>query len=328
MEARVREIRRFVLSIGVFILVPSLPFAQEFPTKPVNILVASAPGGTQDTSIRMLANKAEKLLGQPFVITNNGGGAGSVAFGVLAKENPDGYHLVGGASTALVRIPHMRSVSYKFEDVIPVMHFVATQTGLVVKGDSPWKTLKEFVEYARKNPWKVTVAIPGTGTPQHMAMEYVGNREGIQWTMVPYSGGAPGQTALLGGHVTAFAGGTSWIPHVKEGSLRLLCTNGEKRMKIFSQVPTLRELGYDYIDETVFMIAAPKRTPPAIVKRLDDTFRKAMEDPEFVQAMERMEYDVSYRNHEETKKYLGEAYHRIGKMVIDLKIPKEEEKKK
>jgi tripartite-type tricarboxylate transporter receptor subunit TctC len=207
------------------------------------------------------------------------------------------------------------------------MHFAVNQTGIVVKGDSSWKTLKEFVEYAKKNPWKVTVAITGTGSASHVAMEYIAKKEGIQWTIVPYPGGPPCLTALLGGHVTAFAGGTIWIPHVMEGSLRLLSTLGEKRMKTFPQVPTIRELGYDYIDETVFMLTAPKGTPIANVKKLDDTFRKAMDDPEFNNYLEKIEIENSYRNYEETKKYLEEAYRSIGKLIVELKIPKEEEKK-
>lgn len=327
MKLKAYKMKKIVFWVGLLFLIPTLPFAQEYPTKPINMLVALAPGGIVDSSIRVLASKAEKFLGQPFIISNNGGGGGSVAFGILAREKPDGYHLVGSPNSPLVRIPHLRSVPYRIEDFIPIMHFGTSEAGLVVRADSPWKTLKEFVEYARKNPWKVTLAIPGTGTPQHIAMEYIGKKEGIQWTMVPYSGGAPGITALLGGHVTAYSGSTVWVPHVKAGSLRLLSTNGERRMKAFPEVPTLRQLGYDYSDEAIYMVTAPKGTPLSIVKKLDDAFRKAMDDPEFVRSMEKMEIEIYYRNHEDIKKHLEEAYHRFGKMIIDLKIPKESEQK-
>jgi tripartite-type tricarboxylate transporter receptor subunit TctC len=301
--------------------------AQDFPTKPINILVGLAPGGVVDGSIRLLASKAEKFLGQPFVISNNGGGEGPSLMASLQKKSRMVTTSWVVPVPHLVRIPHIRPVPYKPEDFAPIMHFGSSVTGLVVKADAPYKTLKEFVEYAKKNPWKIAYATIGTGTPHHVAMEFIAKKEGIQWTMVPYPGGAPGLTALLGGHVSAFSGGTVWIPHVKEGTVRLLCTYNERRMKTFPEVTVLRELGYDYIDETVFMLAAPKGTPPSVLKKLDDAFLKAMDDLDFVSYMERIETELSYRNYVETKKYLEEAYRSVGKLIIELKIPKEDEKK-
>jgi tripartite-type tricarboxylate transporter receptor subunit TctC len=316
----------FFLS-GIIFLIPILSSAQPYPTKPINILVGFAPGGTMDISTRVLSSKAEKFLGQPFLILNNGGGEGSVALGIVAKERSDGYYLAGCTSTGLIRIPQFRPVPYKLEDFVPIMHFGAPQTGVVVKADSPFRTFKDLVEYAKKNPGKVTYSSTGVGSPMHLAMEYVAKQEGIQWTHVPYPGSTPALTALMGGHVTAQSGSTEWIPQIRAGEVRLLATHGEKRMKIFPDVPTFRELGYDFINETVFMVAAPKGTPSPIVKKLEEAFHKAMDDPEFIQVMEKMEIEITYRNSEDTKKYLEEAYARLGKMIIELKIPKEPEKK-
>jgi tripartite-type tricarboxylate transporter receptor subunit TctC len=318
--------KTFFLS-GMFFLIPALSSAQPYPTKPIHILVGFAPGGTMDVSTRVLTSKAEKFLGQPFLVSNNGGGGGSVALGIVAKEKPDGYFLAGCTSTGLIRIPQFRTVPYKLDDFVPLMHFGAPQTGIVVKTDSPFKTLKDLVAHAKKNPGKVTYSSTGVGSPMHLAMEYVAKEEGIQWTHVPYPGSAPALTALLGGHVTAQSGSTEWIPQIRAGAVRLLGTHGEKRMKAFPEVPTFRELGYDFINETVFMVAAPHGTPPAIVKRLEEAFHKAMDDPEFIQTMEKMEIEITYRNSEDTKKYLEEAYARLGKMIIELKLPKEPEKK-
>jgi tripartite-type tricarboxylate transporter receptor subunit TctC len=318
----------FFMCVFFLFLIPTLVFAQEFPTKPINILMSFTPGQSVDVSIRMLANTAQKFLGQPFIVSNNGGGGGSVALGIVAKEKPDGYHLVGCASTGLILIPQFRTVPYKLDDFIPIMHYGAPQTGLVVRADSPWKTLKEFIDYAKKNPGKVTYSTTGAGTPPHLAMENIGKVEGgIQWTMIPYTGGTP-DVPLLGGHVTACSGGASWLPQVRAGSLRILATYGEKRMKSYPDVPTLKDLGYDIVTPVVFMLAAPKGTPSPVIKKLDEAFRKAMDDPEFVRYLESMEIDVSYRNHENTKKYLEEAYSCLGKLVMELKIPKEPEKEK
>jgi tripartite-type tricarboxylate transporter receptor subunit TctC len=319
---------KIILGCGLLLmLLPGISFAQPYPTKPINLIVTFPPGGTLDTSTRILAIKAEKILGQPVIVSNVGGGAGSVALGQVAKKRPDGYDITSCASTGLIRIPQLRAVPYSHEDFVPIMHFTSVQSGLVVKSDSPYKTLKDLVEYARKNPGKVNYATSGAGSPMHMAMEYIADKEGIQWTHVPYAGGAPGLTAVLGGHVTAMSDSTEWLPHVKEGSLRLLVTHGERRMKSFPNVPTLRDLGFDFINETVFVIATPKGTPPAIVKKLEEAFHKAMEDPEFIRTIQNLEFDVAYRNSEDTKKYLEDAYNRFAVMIKKLNITKEPEKK-
>ena len=318
------EIGKTMLLCGLlFFSIPALLHAQEYPTKSINILITFSPGGSADPSMRLLASKTEKFLGQPFIISNNGGGGGSVAMAILAKEKPDGYHLAGCSSTSLIRIPQFRTVPYKLEDFVPIMHFGAPPSGLVVKADSPWKTLKEFVEYAKKNQGKVTYSSMGIGSPMHLAMEYIAKQEGIQWTHVPYPGSGPAFLALLGGHVTAQSGSSESFPHVREGTIRLLAIHHEKRFKSFPDVPTFRELGYDFINESVFMFAAPRETPPSIVKKLDEAFRKGMEDPEFIQTMEKLEIVVAYRNSEDTKKYLEDAYVRLGKMIRELKLPKE-----
>lgn len=306
-----------------FVLLPVLCFAQNFPTKPVTVIVTFAPGGTLDTATRILATKAEKFLGQPVIVSNVGGGGGSVALAQVATKKPDGYEITSCTSTGLIRIPQLRAVPYGPDDFVPVMHYAAVESGVVVKSDSPYKTFKDLVEFARKNPGKVTYATSGAGSPMHMAMEFVAMKENIKWTHVPQTGGAPGLAAVLGGHVTAMSDSTEWLPHVKEGSLRLLATHGEKRMKIFPNVPTFRDLGYNFINETVFMIAAPKGTPAPVINKLDDSFHKAMDDPQFIQTIANIEFAVSYRNSADTKKYLDDAYARFGEMIKKLGIQKE-----
>jgi tripartite-type tricarboxylate transporter receptor subunit TctC len=324
MKERGWKVRKMIFLFGfLLVFAPTVSFAQAYPTKPINLIVTFAPGGTLDVSTRILASKAEKVLGQPLLVSNVGGGGGSVALGQVAKKRPDGYDITSCTSTGLIRIPQLRAVPYSLEDFVPIMHFTAVQSGVVVKSDSPYKTLKDLIEYARKNPGKVNYATSGAGSPMHIAMEYVADKEGIQWTHVPYAGGAPGLAAVLGGHVTAMSDSTEWLPHVKEGSLRLLVTHGERRMKIFPNVPTLRDLGYDFINETVFMIAAPKGTPAPVVRQLDEAFHKAMDDPDFIKTIQNLEFDVAYRNSEDTKKYLEDAYNRFGVMIKKLNIKKE-----
>jgi tripartite-type tricarboxylate transporter receptor subunit TctC len=316
------KIGKMVLLFWLLLLIPALSFAQEYPTKPINVLVSHATGGTVDNSSRLLASAAEKILGQPFVVTNNAGGAGAVALGILVKEKPDGYHLVSGSSYPLLLLPQLRAVTYKFEDFVHIMRFTTVPDGLVVRGDSPWKTFGEFIKYAKENPGKITYSVSGIGSNMHLAMEYIAKQEGIQWTAMPYPGGAP-EYPLLGGHVTACSSGPSYYPYVKAGTLRLLTSYGPKRTKGFPEVPTIRELGYDFYSDSSYGIIAPKGIPSSIVEKLDDAFRKAMNSPEFINYLEKMSMEVSYRNHEDTKKYFEEAYGRTGKMVMELKMPKE-----
>jgi tripartite-type tricarboxylate transporter receptor subunit TctC len=298
-----------------------------FPTKPVNILICFSQGGVVDISTRAIAAKAEKLLGQPFVMTNNGGGGGTVAAGIVAKQRPDGYNLLSCTSTTLIRIPQYRKVPYSLDDFVPIMQHASTESGLAVRADSPFKTVKDLVEFARKNPGKVTYSTLGIGSPMHLSMEYIAKQEGITWTHVPYPGSMPSVTALLGGHVTATSASTEWKPFVLEGRLRLLATHGEKRMKNFPNVPTLKELGYDFYNDTTFMVVAPKGTPTPIVKRLEDAFHKAWADQEYIDTLARIDHVPAFRNSEDTRKFLDVAYQVNGKWIADLKIPREEEKK-
>ena len=302
---------------------------QAYPAKPVNLLIGYAPGGVVDISERSLASKAEKNLGQPILVSNNGGGGSSVAFEITARKAPDGYNIVGGASTGLVRIPQFREVPYKMDDFIPIMHFATPiLTPVVTKSTSPWKTFKELIQYAKTNPGKLTYSTTGVGSPMHMAMEYIAKQEGITWTHVPFPGAMPAFTALLGGHVTFQVGAGESVPFIKDGTVRLLANLSERRVKSWPDTPTLIELGYDFFNESVFMFAAPKGTPRPIVDKLDDAFHKAMADPEFISVLARVEFEPSYRNSADTRKYLEDAYSRIGRMIHELKIPKEPGEKK
>ena len=241
-----------------------------------------------DVSGRLLAGKAEKYLGQPFAFSNNGGGGGSVAIAITATKTPDGYNLAGCASTSLVRIPQFRSVPYKPDDLVPIMQYAEPHTGVVVKSSSGWKTFKEFVEYAKRNPGKVKYSTTGVGTPQHMSMEFVAKQEGIVWIHVPYPGTMPAFTALLGGHVTAQVGSGEFIPYVKDGTLRLLVTQGEHRIKTFPDVPTMKELGYpDLVATTWFALSGPAGMPTDITQRLNHEVIKALERPNMRQYLAR-----------------------------------------
>jgi len=326
MEGKGCKMGRIMFLCGIFVLlVPALSLAQEYPAKPINIYIGMAPGGAQDPSVRSIAAAAEKYLSQPFIISNKGGGGGSVAYGLIAKERPDGYHLIGSSTGGLLYVPHVRKVSYTIEDFVPIMAFAkAPPTGLLVQTSSPWKTFKEFVEYARKNPGAINYGTNGVGGPPHLAMEYVAVQDGLKWTHVPFKGSSEALTALLGGHIEAQSGGVLEImDHVKAGKVRILGIHDEKRAKALPDVPTFKELGYNFTAELYYLFSAPKGTPVVVVKKLEEAFHKGMDDPKFIKLMKDLEMEIIYRNSEDTRQFLKEIYPRLEQFVKQLNLPKE-----
>ncbi|MGD0236302.1 MAG: tripartite tricarboxylate transporter substrate-binding protein, partial [Syntrophorhabdales bacterium] len=164
MERAAVKLRNVMLLVGAFLVVMcGLSMAEEYPARSVNVTVVYAAGGTMDTTARTLAGPAEKLLGQQLAITNVGGAGGAVGLGLIAKQKPDGYHLGVCSHAGLVFVPHVQTVTYKLDDFVPVMHYGFSPNAIAVRSDSPWRTLKELVEYARQNPRKVTYGTGGTG---------------------------------------------------------------------------------------------------------------------------------------------------------------------
>lgn len=297
--------------------------AQDFPNRPITLTVGYGPGDNMDLMARMLASKAEKILGQPVVVVNKAGAAGAVALISLAKEKPDGYQLAAVIDTPLSRIPLLRKMSYKLDDFAPVLQFASSSSGVVVKANAPWKSMNELIQYAKQHPGMVTYTTTGAGTTMHVSFQYIEKQAGLQWTHVPYPAAKQGLAAVLGGHVNVAVGSTQWAPEVKDGSMRLLAITSGKRMAAYPDVPTIRELGYDFGADSISVIVAPKGLPPAIQERLNDAFTKAMDDPEFKRLLGNLALEGSYRNGADLRKYLEDVSRDFAKVIVDLKIPTE-----
>jgi tripartite-type tricarboxylate transporter receptor subunit TctC len=258
----------------------------EYPDKPINMYCVMSPGGSLDSSSRALCAAAEKILGQPIVIVTKAGGAGTVGLGVLANDKPDGYTLAAATTSTVAIVPLRRKVPFKpLADFTLIFGYVAPSSGIQVLPDSPFKTFKDLVAYAKKNPGKIKYSSAGAGTPMHLAMAYVGLQENIKWIHVPYKGSAKAGNACLGGHVDVVSSGE--LNLALTGQLRPLATHTEKRIKQLPDVPTLIELGYNFFNETKFSIFGPAGMDPAVVKKLEDAFYKAVDNPKF--------QDVCYR---------------------------------
>jgi len=297
----------------------------EYPDRPVTIIVGNEAGGTADVITRALALGSEKPLGKPIIVENKGGGGGAVALGALVSGKPDGYALCAVPNDALVNTPLMQKVPFKpLKSFIPIIgHSASENTALLVKSDAPWTSFKEFVEYAKKNPGKIKYSSAGVGTGMHTAMEYVAHQDGIKWVHVPYKGTAPARTAILGGHVDACSSGVDWQPFVQSGQLRVLVTHGRKRLPNFPNVPTLKELGYDFVSDTIHGIVGPAGLPPDVVKKLEAAFTKGIETPEFKMAQEKLSLTPVYYDSKEFDRHLKEHWVKMQKIFIETGVIKE-----
>ena len=300
--------------------------AQEFPTQSVNMLIDRPPGAGTDVVARAMAPAASKILGQEVIPVNKPGAGGAVAVGITATSKSDGYTVLAHTTSSLTVIPHLESVSYDpLKDVIPVVHFGTFYCGIVVRADSPFRSIKDLVDYARKNPGKASFGIVGIGNAPHLDIELVIQQEKLNMPVVPLGGGPPALTALLGGHVTAIGvGASAWIPSFKAGKVRVLATTTEKR--VFPDVPTLHESGYPFnnLSTEYYLISAPKGTPAAVVTKLEGAFRKAMEAPEFRTTAESFYvYDPNPLSRRALKEMIESLYRKNGEIIQKTKLGKQ-----
>jgi len=327
MRNRSKMILWIIAILGIVYFLNGLPgsaFSQEkYPMKPINLIVGYPAGGSVDVCARPFAIAAGKILGQPMMIINKPGGGSSVAMALLKNEKPDGY-TIGLLISGAVMGQHLREVPYDTaKDFSPIMQYGVYLYGLVVRSDSPWKTFNEFIEYAKANPGKILYSTAGPGTPQHLVMERLAMKEKITWKHIPFEGGGPAISALLGGHVQAAAQTTEWKKHVEAGRLRLLAVFGEKRMIDFPEVPTLLDLGYSITAPSLGSVVGPKGLSPQVVDMLHRAFKKAMEDPDFIRISRQMDMPLVYRGPQELAKHLVEMNEEVGSLIRSLGLRQE-----
>lgn len=310
---------KLVVVIGLItLLTVSSSFAAEekWPTKPVKISIAYGPGGTTDLSTRLLASLMEKELGQKVICENTPGGAGVVAASLVVQQKPDGYSLVTLPPTPAIISPHRQKLSYDpLKDLTPICQFASWHYGLVVRADSDFKTFNDLLAYGKENPGKLSYGLSGSGNTQHLVMEKIKMATGVDWTAIPFKSGAEAVSACLGGHVTMMAGVTEWVPQVKSGELRLLAVFDAERMKEFPDVPTLKELGYDIPVKAFLGLAGPAGIPPHVVDKLNVAVSKAVNEPEFVELMDKILMRVEYANSSEFSEKIKSGYEEEGKVL-------------
>ena len=312
-----RDVLQASLAGAVSIAMPAMA-QSNFPSRPIKLICPWPAGGSTDAVMRAIAESASRILNNPVITENKGGAGGMLGPNELVSAKPDGYTL-SQLPMGILRIPHMQKTLF---DPLADFTYVACLTGytfgIVVRSDSPIKSIKELVDYAKANPGKFTYGSTGNGTTPHLAVEEFAMKAGIKLQHVPFKGNAEGMQAILGGHIMSHSDATGWGPHVEAGTCRLLATYGSKRTKRWPNIPTLNELGYDTVSDSPFGVGAPKGMDPAITRKLHDTFKATLEDPKVLASFEKYDQSVIYMNTEDYTKYARETFPKEKKLIEQL----------
>ena len=296
--------------------------AVDYPTKPITLYIPYSAGGTTDTSARVLASAAEKILGRPIICVNKTGGGGTVMMGLLKNEKPDGYTLGIIPTPTITRTPHILDVEYDgFKDFSFIMKYGLYTMFLVVNGDSPFNTFGDFVDAAKKNPGKISFSTPGPMEAGVLVPAAIANIEKLEWNAVPFPGSGEGMTALFGKHVDAFSGAGGVETHlsqVKSGELKVLATYNDVRSPAVPEVPTLMELGYDIAIRSGIAIGGPAGISEEIIEVLEDAFLKAMDDPDFIEVTNRILMPTIKMNSKQLKESLEKDYVILGDLLKEI----------
>ncbi len=281
-------------------------FAQKekpFPTRQITYMICFDPGGQSDRVARLQQPHLDRILKQKVIIDYKVGGGGALGWRELTRAKPDGYTVAGFNIPHIILQPLQQEVGYKTEQIIPVVIFQRTPLALAVLKTSPIKTYQEFVDYAKKNPGKVTVGGSGTFSGYHMAALRLEKLAGIKLTYVPFTGSAPQMTSFLGGHIDAVFGASDDLTIHKDKS-RVLAFAMDKRFPEFPDVPTFKELNIDLVEAVDRGVAVPPKTPDYIIKKLEAAYLEVAKLPEIQAEMKRQGFIPVAIGHEESVAYV------------------------
>lgn len=294
-----------------------------FPTKPITLVVPFAPGGGNDILARLIAPKMSQQLGQPIVIENKPGAGGNLGADYVAHAAPDGYTVVI-ASSQITMNPYLgMKVPFHIErDFEPVGKIGSVPLVLVANPEQPYRTLKEFIDYTRANPGKVSYSSPGPGTPQHLAGEVFARLNKTELLHVPYRGTGPSIADLMGNQVqVSFATYASAAQYVKTGKLRALGIAGQQRTSLMPELPTFTEAGLKGYDvELWYCMLAPAKTPRAVVDKLNAALLTALKAPDLAEQFRNQGFEVKGSSPDELKTYIGRELQRWQRVISENNI--------
>ncbi len=300
------------LAVCGLVGLPAQPAAAQdagrFPDRPIQLVVGYGAGGSTDVCFRALAMAVGQTLGQQVVVANRPGAGSSLSIQWLKSQPADGYTIAALATGAVLNQFLNEKTGYDVvADLTPVSLVALYQAGLLVRADSPWKTVADVVAAAKAKADGVSYATAGLGTPQHLTISRLGQLTKSNWVHVPHKSGVEATMAVIRGDVDVLSQTAEWAPFVRDGRLRLLAVYTPERMAEFDQAPTLRQAGYDLTAPSMLGVVAPKGVPPAIVARLDAAFREASASNEFRNCAEKFALKTDYRSSTDFGGYIGET---------------------
>jgi len=306
------------------LLAPGLGGAQEkFPTKPIELVVPFAAGGSTDVLARLVAKFAPKYFDKPLVVINKPGGGGVTGTEGVVRSAPNGHILyVGYGSGHDLVMPHFQKLPYKtFEDLSSVCLLSVHSVVIIIRADAPYKTMKEMIEWGKKKE-QVTASVSTKAGSVDITFQAVGKTTGLKMVTVPFRGGAESVTAIVGGQTDCGGNHPSEvISHIKAKRLIPIAVALEQRDPAIPDVPTFKELGYNVVTAgSVKGVAAPKGTPPEAIRYLAERFKKVCEDQEFIQAMKDIGQPVMYKGPVDFAKYLQDGYEQYGKLIKEFNV--------
>jgi tripartite-type tricarboxylate transporter receptor subunit TctC len=262
-------------------IIPRVAWAQNYPTRPVRIIVGFAPGGGTDLLARLMGQWLSERLGQQFVVENRPGATGNIATETVARAAPDGYTLLMIDPQPAINVTLFDKLSFDFiRDIVPVAGVLRVPNVMVVNPSVPAKTVPEFIAYAKANPGKLSMASPGNGSAPHLTGELFKMMADVDMVHVPYRGGAPAMSDLIAGQVQVlFIGPSASIEYIRAGRLRALAVTAASRLEILPDIPTVGELVPGFEASGWFGIVAPRKTPPEIVDKLNREINAGLADP-------------------------------------------------
>ena len=280
----------------------------QYPSKPISLIVPYGPGGSTDQLARALGEGMSKHLKQPVIIEFKPGAGGTLGAAQMTRTKPDGYSLTM-LPISVFRQPYLQTVTY---DPLKDLSYIAVVSNytyaIAVMADAKWKTINELVDDAKANPGKFSYSGSAQYSSNHLSMVEIGRIAGIDWTFIPYKGDAEGLTALFGGHVQVVASTSTVLPFVKSGKVRILATVGDKRPADFADAPTLQEAGFPVVMHSPLGIAGPAGLSADIIQKLDEAISVTLKDPKFKESMASLGIELNYRDHKEYAAYAVKTF--------------------
>lgn len=299
--------RRHLLTLaGASLALPALGQGR-YPNHPIRFFVPWTAGSSSDVQLRSLCEEAQKTLGQPIVVENRPGASGTLHALPLASAKPDGYTL-GQMHLSVVRRPFLVKQPQwdATTDFSHLLRVCGWMYGVAVKADAPWRNWAEFIAAARAKPGAITFATSGIATTNHLAMEELGAREGVQFTHVPFRGSSEGMTAVLSGTTDCIADSSVWVPQVEAGAMRALCVWTEERVPRLPNTPTLKELGYDMVVTSPYGISGPRGLDPDIILTLHNAFQAALDGAPNAQVRSQFDMPKQYLNSADYTRFIAD----------------------